>query len=51
MKSSEAICKEIHDRIAEYKDLQVEHNNDQNAVDGLETLIHELVHLLEWANE
>ncbi len=51
MKQAEVICKEIHDRIAEYKGLQVEHGNDPKAVDELETVIHELEHLLEWINE
>jgi len=51
MKSSEQITKEINDRISEYKGLQVEHNNDPKAVDELETVIHELEHLLEWINE
>lgn len=51
MKSSEEIAKEISDRIAEYKVLMVEHNNDQSAVDELESAIHELDHLLRWINE
>jgi len=51
MKSSEQIAKEISDRIAEYKVLMVEHNNNQSAVDELESAIHELAHLLEWINE
>ena len=51
MKSSEQITKEISDRIAEYKDLMVEHNNNQSAVDELESAIHELDHLLRWINE
>ena len=51
MKSSEQISKEISDRIAEYKVLMVEHNNNQSAVDELESAIHELEHLLEWINE
>ena len=51
MKSSEQIAKEISDRIAEYKVLMVEHNNDQSAVDELESAIHELDHLLRWINE
>ena len=51
MKSSEQIAKEISDRIAEYKHLMVEHNNNQSAVDELESAIHELAHLLEWINE
>jgi len=51
MKSSEQIAKEISDRIAEYKVLMVEHNNNQSAVDELESAIHELDHLLRWINE
>ena len=51
MKSSEQIAKEISDRIAEYKHLMVEHNNNQSAVDELESAIHELDHLLRWINE
>ena len=51
MKSSEQISKEISDRIAEYKVLMVEHNNNQSAVDELESAVHELEHLLEWINE
>ena len=51
MKSSEQIAKEISDRIAEYKVLMVEHNNNQSAVDELESAVHELEHLLEWINE
>lgn len=51
MKLRSQIIKEINDRIFEYKGLMVEHNNDQSAVDGLESAIHELEHLLEWANE
>ena len=51
MKSSEQIAKEISDRIVEYKVLMVEHDNNQSAVDELESAIHELEHLLEWINE
>ena len=51
MKSSEQIAKEISDRIAEYKALMVEHNNNQDAVHELESAVHELDHLLEWINE
>ena len=51
MKSSEQIVKEINDRIVEYKALMVEHNNNQSAVDELESAIHELDHLLRWINE
>ena len=51
MKSSEEIVKEINDRIVEYKALMVEHNNNQSAVDELESAVHELDHLLRWINE
>lgn len=51
MKSSEQITKEISDRIAEYKALMIEHDNNQSAVDELESAIHELDHLLRWINE
>ena len=51
MKSSEQIAKEISDRIAEYKHLMIEHNNNQSAVDELESAVHELDHLLRWINE
>lgn len=51
MKSSEEIAKEISDRIVEYKALMIEHNNNQSAVDELESAIHELDHLLRWINE
>ena len=51
MKSSEQIVKEINDRIVEYKALMVEHNNNQSAVDELESAIHELQDLLVYINE
>lgn len=51
MKSSEAICKEIHDRITDYKGLQMKHNNNMDGCRELESAIHELEHLLEWAKE
>jgi len=51
MKQAEVICKEIHDRIFEYKGLQVEHGNDPKAVEDLESVINELIHLIEWINE
>jgi len=51
MKSSEQIVKEINDRIVEYKTLQVEHDNSQDAVNLLESAIDELENLLEWINE
>jgi hypothetical protein len=50
MKSSEAICKEIHDRIVEYKGLQMKHNEDMGWRE-LESAIIELQSVLEWANE
>ena len=51
MKLRSQIVKEISDRIEEYKALMVEHNNNQSAVDELESAIHELDHLLRWINE
>lgn len=51
MKSSEQIIKEINDRIAEYKVLMVDHDNNQDAVNELESAVHELENLLEWINE
>ncbi len=51
MKSSEEIVKEINDRIVEYRALMVEHDNNQSAVDELESAVHELDHLLRWINE
>ena len=51
MKSSEQIAKEINDRIAEYKVLMIDHDNNQDAVNELESAVHELEHLLEWINE
>ena len=51
MKSSEEIVKEINDRIAEYKVLMLDHDNNQDAVNELESAVHELENLLEWINE
>ena len=51
MKTSNQIVQEINDRIAEYKALMIEHDNNQDAVHELQTTIHELDHLLEWINE
>ena len=51
MKSSEEIVKEISDRIDEYKGLMLDHDNNQDAVNELESAVHELAHLLEWINE
>ena len=51
MKSSEQIAKEINDRIAEYKVLMLDHDNNQDAVNELESAVHELENLLEWINE
>lgn len=51
MKSSEQIVKEINDRIAEYKVLMVDHDNNQDAVNELESAVHELENLLEYIND
>ena len=51
MKLRSQIVKEISDRIVEYKTLQVEHDNSQDAVNLLESAIDELENLLEWINE
>ncbi len=51
MKSSEQIVKEISDRIDEYKGLMIDHDNNQDAVNELESAVHELENLLEWINE
>ena len=51
VKSSEQIVKEINDRIAEYKVLMLDHDNNQDAVNELESAVHELENLLEWINE
>ena len=51
MKLRSQIVKEISDRIVEYKGLMVEHDNNQDAVNELESAVHELEHLLEWINE
>ena len=51
MKSSEEIVKEINDRIAEYKVLMIDHDNNQDAVNEIESAVHELENLLEWINE
>lgn len=41
-KSSEAICKEINDRIEKYQDLKMPWQQE---------VINELIHLIEWINE
>jgi len=51
MKLRSQIVKEISDRIAEYKVLMIDHDNNQDAVNELESAVHELEHLLEWINE
>ena len=51
MKLRSQIVKEINDRIAEYKVLMVDHDNNQDAVNELESAVHELENLLEWINE
>lgn len=51
MKQAEAICKEMHNRIIKYKDLQDEHGNNIDAWRELDSAIVELQYLLEWAKE
>ena len=51
MKSSEQIAKEINDRIAEYKVLAMDHDNNQEVVHELNSVINELENILEWINE
>jgi hypothetical protein len=51
MKLRSQIVKEISDRIAEYKVLMIDHDNNQDAVNELESAVHELENLLEWINE
>lgn len=54
MKSAKAICKEISKRILEYKTMQDRLFRGEDYMDAwneLESAIHELEHLLEWANE
>jgi len=51
MKSSEQIVKEINDRIEDYKSLQIDHDNNQDVVHELNSVINELENVLEWINE
>jgi len=51
MKLRSQIVKEISDRIEEYKGLMIDHDNNQDAVNELESAVHELENLLEWINE
>jgi hypothetical protein len=51
MKLRSQIVKEISDRIAEYKVLMIDHDNNQDAVNEIESAVHELENLLEWINE
>ena len=51
MKLRSQIVKEISDRIEEYKGLQIDHDNNQDVVHELNSVINELENLLEWINE
>jgi hypothetical protein len=48
MRTSKQVIKEIEGRIAEYKDLLIAHDNNQDAVHELNVAISELSHLVEW---
>ena len=51
MKQANEIIEEIEARLLEYKDLGVDHANDQNAVHELESAVNELEHLLNWIKQ
>ena len=51
MKLRSQIVKEISDRIEEYKGLQIDHDNNQDVVHELNSVINELENILEWINE
>jgi len=48
MRTAKQVIKEIEGRIAEYKDLMIAHDNNQDAVHELNVAISELSHLVEW---
>lgn len=48
MRTAKQVIKEIEGRIAEYKDLTIAHDNNQDAVHELNVAISELSHLVEW---
>lgn len=48
MRNVKQVVKEIEGRIAEYKDLMIAHDNNQEATQELKIAICELSHLAEW---
>ena len=48
MRNIEQVVKEIEGRIAEYGDLMIAHDNNQEATQELKIAICELSHLVEW---
>jgi hypothetical protein len=48
MRNVKQVVKEIEGRIAEYKDLMIAHDNNQEATQDLKIAICELSHLVEW---
>jgi len=51
MKNATQIIEEIEARLLEYTNLGIDHANDQNAVNELESAVNELQHLLEWIKQ
>ena len=48
MRNVKQVVKEIEGRIAEYEDLMIAHDNNQEATQELKIAICELSHLVEW---
>ena len=48
MRNVKQVVKEIEGRIAEYEDLMITHDNNQEATQDLRISICELSHLVEW---
>ena len=48
MRNIKQVVKEIEGRIAEYQDLMIAHDNNQDAKQELKIAICELGHLVEW---
>ena len=48
MRNIKQVVKEIEGRIAEYQDLMIAHDNNQDATQELKIAICELSHLVEW---
>ena len=48
MRNIKQVVKEIEGRIAEYEDLMIAHDNNQEATQELKTAICELSHLVKW---